>query len=157
MTIDELHRRLGHVSHDSIRHLIAKGLVEGVELDLESKPTFCSSCEWGKGHRKAITKIREDGDATAVGEEVHSDIWGPASVETINHKEYFISFTDGHSRYTIIYLIRKKSEAFDSYQRYEAWLETQHKVIVKCLCTDRGGEYRSHEFDAHLELKGTVR
>jgi len=57
MTIDELHRQLGHVSHDSIRHLIAKGLVEGVELDLESKPTFCSSCEWGKGHRKAITKI----------------------------------------------------------------------------------------------------
>ncbi len=78
-------------------------------------------------------------------------------METINHKEYFISFTDGHSRYTIIYLIQKKSKAFDSYQRYEAWLGTQHKVIVKCLRTDRGGEYRSHEFDAHLELKGTVR
>ena len=157
MTIDELHRRLGHVSYDSIKRLVTKGLVRGIKLDLESKPSFCSSCEWGKGHRKAIARFREDGNANAVGEEVHSDIWGPASVETINHKEYFISFTDDYSRFMIIYLIRKKSEAFDYYRRYEAWLGTQYHAIIWRLHTDRGGEYRSQEFDAHLELKGTIR
>jgi len=157
LTIDELHRRLGHVSYDSIKRLVTKGLVRGIKLDLESKPSFCSSCEWGKGHRKAIARFREDGNANAVGEEVHSDIWGPASVETINHKEYFISFTDDYSRFMIIYLIRKKSEAFDYYRRYEAWLGTQYHAIIWRLHTDRGGEYRSQEFDAHLELKGTIR
>ena len=32
LTIDELHRRLGHVSHERARLLVKKGLVEGVEL-----------------------------------------------------------------------------------------------------------------------------
>jgi len=97
LTIDELHRRLGHIAHDAVRRLVDNGLVKGIELDLESKPTFCSSCEWGKGHRKAIQKVREDEEPDDVGDEVHSDLWGPASVETINRKEYFVSFTDGCS------------------------------------------------------------
>ncbi|KAF8160501.1 hypothetical protein BJ912DRAFT_865659, partial [Pholiota molesta] len=94
LTIDELHRRLGHVSHEMVRHLIREGMITGVELDESSKPTFCTSCEWGKGHRRAIQKIREGERAKAAGEEVHSDLWGPASVETINRKRYFASFTD---------------------------------------------------------------
>jgi len=50
LTIDELHRQLGHASHDYIRELLKRGLVTGVELDEDSKPTFCESCEWGKKH-----------------------------------------------------------------------------------------------------------
>jgi len=49
LTIDKLHRRLGHVGHDAARILVEKGLVKGVDLDLESKPTVCESCEWEKG------------------------------------------------------------------------------------------------------------
>ena len=60
LSIDELHRRMGHVGYDAVRQLMRKGLVRGVELDEESKPSFCASCEWGKGHRKAIQKERED-------------------------------------------------------------------------------------------------
>ena len=97
LTIDELHRRLGHVAHEAAKKLVDDGLVKGVELDEESKPTVCVSCEWGKGHRKAIRKAREEEQPDNPGDEVHSDLWGPASVETINRKEYFISFTDGCS------------------------------------------------------------
>ena len=83
LTIDELHRRLGHVGHEAAKILVEKGLVKGVELDLDSKPTVCASCEWGKGHRKAIQRVREDERAAAVGDEIHSDLWGPAPVEHI--------------------------------------------------------------------------
>ncbi len=61
LTIDELHRRLGHVGHDAVRILVKKGLVKGVELDLDSKPTFCMSCEWGTGHRKAVQIVMDRG------------------------------------------------------------------------------------------------
>lgn len=88
---------------------------------------------------------------------MHSDIWGPASVETINRKQYFVSFTDDYSRFSNIYLIRKKDEAFSCYRKYEAWLGTQHCAIIKRLHTDRGGEYLSTEFNDHLQLRGTVR
>ena len=35
LTIDKLHRSLGHVSHDRAKFLVKKGLVEGVELKAE--------------------------------------------------------------------------------------------------------------------------
>jgi hypothetical protein len=60
LTIDELHRRLGHVSHERARLLVKKGLVEGVELDVNSEATVCESCEWAKGERKAIVKVRDE-------------------------------------------------------------------------------------------------
>jgi len=156
LTIDELHRRLGHVAHKAARKLVKDGLVKGVELDEESKPTVCVSCEWGKGHRKAIHKVREEEEPDDVGDEVHSDLWGPASVETINRKEYFASFTDGCSRFSKIYLIRTKDETFGCYQNFEAWMNTQHNVKIKCLRSDRGGEYRSDEFNEHLCCQGTI-
>jgi hypothetical protein len=157
LTVDELHRRLGHVGHDAARLLVEKGLVRGVDLDLESKPTVCASCEWGKGHRKAVQRVREDERAAKLGDEIHSDLWGPAPVETINRKEYFVSFTDDHIRYTVIYLQSKKSETFESYKEFEAWLKTQHGVQIRKLRSDRGGEYLSGEFETHLRKAGTVR
>ena len=57
LTINELHRRLGHVAHERAKLLIRKGLVEGVELDMESRPTVCESCEWAKSEWKAIRKV----------------------------------------------------------------------------------------------------
>ena len=127
-----------------------------VELDLESKPSFCASCEWEKGHRKPIQKVREDERAAAVGDEIHLDLWRLAPVETINRKEFIISFTDDHSRYTTVYLIYKKDEAFNCYRIFEAWLGNQHKARIKKLQTDRGGEYVSNEFTDHLRKTGTV-
>ena len=53
--------------------------------------------------------------------------------------------------------IFKKDEAFDSYKAYEAWLMNQYNARIKCLHSDRGGEYLSDKFSAHLKEKGTVR
>jgi hypothetical protein len=97
LTIDELHRRMGHISHSAARVLMQKKLVSGIELDESSKPTVCESCEWAKGVWKEIQKTRNGDRAAAVGDEVHLDLWGPAPVETINRKQYYISFTDDHS------------------------------------------------------------
>ena len=82
--------------------LVAKGLVEGVELDMTTKPSVCESCEWAKGERKPITRVHEGQRTTEVGGEIHSDLWGPAPVETINRKLYYISFTDDFSRFTSV-------------------------------------------------------
>ena len=157
LSIDELHRRLGHVSHERAKLLVKKGLVEGVELDMDSKPTVCESCEWAKGERKAITKVREEKRTGGIGEEIHSDLWGPAPVESVSHKRYYISFTDDYSRYSNVYFLHAKSEAFTAYQYYEAWLKTQHDARVKALRSDRGGEYLTEEFSKHLKAAGTTR
>jgi hypothetical protein len=157
LSIDELHRKLGHVGHEYIRQLLKRGLVTGVELDENSKPTFCESCEWGKKHRKPIQKEREGPKASTVGEEIHSDLWGRAPVKTINGKEYSANFTDGHSSHTRVYLMRTKDETLQQYEAYEAWLKTQFGVSIKVFHSDRGGEFMSNAFSKHLQKAGTVR
>jgi hypothetical protein len=126
LSINELHRRLGHVSHERAKLLVKKGLVEGVTLEANSEVVVCESCEWAKGERKAVSKVRESERRTTVGEEIHSDLWGPAPVESINHKRYYVSFTDDYSRYTNIYFLHTKDETFSAYRSYEAWLLNQY-------------------------------
>jgi GAG-pre-integrase domain len=136
VSIDELHHQLGHVSHDRARMLVAKGLVEGVQLDLASKPSVCESCEWAKGERKPITRVDEGLCTTEVGGKIYLDLWGLAPVETINWKLYYISFTDDFSPFSSVYFLCTKDKAFESYQAYEAWLKTQHGYHIKALCLD---------------------
>ena len=136
LSVDELHRCLGHVSHKRAKLLVRKGLVEGIELKASDEETICESCESAKAERKLITKVREGERHSAVGDEVHSDLWGLAPVESINHKCYYVSFTDDYSRYTNIYFLHSKDETFNFYQIYEAWLLTQQNTRIKCLHSD---------------------
>ena len=101
-------------------------------------------------------KAREGERAKEIGGEVHSDLWGPAPVESKGGKRYYITFTDDKTRLTHLYLLRKKDEAFKTYTEYEAWVSTQLSAKIKILHTDRGGEYLGKEFVKHLKSKGTI-
>jgi transposase InsO family protein len=54
-------------------------------------------------------------------------------------------------------LQRTKDETFNSYKEVEAWADTQHDLKIKCLRSDRGGEFLSNEFSVHLKKQGTER
>jgi hypothetical protein len=61
------------------------------------------------------------------------------------------------SRFTLIYFLCTKDEAFGAYLKYEAWVDKQLGKNILKFNTDQGGEYVNEEFTAHLQLKGTVR
>ena len=158
VTVDKLHRLLGHVSPEAAKVMVKKEIVEGLTLDESSQmPTTCSSCEYGKAHRKPIKKERKAPRASKIGEEVHTDVWGPSPIRTIGGREYFSAYTDDYSRYSKLYLQRLKSETFASYKKYEAFLRRQRGAEIKKLHSDRRGEYLSKKFSDHLGEKGTVR
>ena len=115
ISIQEFHRRMGHISPQVARTMVEKGMVDGINLDGSSDMRSCDSCEYGKAHRKPISKVREATRAKTVGEEVHSDVWGPSLVQTINGREYYVTFTDDHSRLTHLYLLHTKDETFEAY------------------------------------------
>jgi hypothetical protein len=123
VSIEKLHRLMGHIASEAAKALVKKGLVEGFKLDRSSKmPGVCSSCEYGKAHRKTVKKERKAPRAEKIGDEVHCDIWGPFPVLTIGGREYFSTHTDGSSRYLKLYLQKLKSETFNAYKHYEAYL-----------------------------------
>ena len=158
VSIEKLHRVMGHIAPEAAKTSVTKGLVEGFKLDDSSKmPGTCDSCEYGKAHRKPIKKEREALRAGKIGEEVHSDVWGPSPIQTIGGREYYSAFTDDYSRYSKLYLQRLKSETFTAYKQYEAYLLRQKGAHIKKLHTDHGGEYLSNEFSNHLADAGTTR
>ncbi len=79
-------------------------------------------------------------------------------MESINQKRYYISFTDDHSRFTHVYFLLSKDQAFQAYVEVEAWYLTQLGIQLKCLHTDRtgSGEYLSAKISNHLKLMGTI-
>jgi len=128
----------------------------GVRLEFmpSGDPFFCESCVYAKSTHKSIPKEREGVRATEFGGEVHSDVWGPAPVETKGGKHYYVTFTDDSTRLTTIYLLAKKSEVFESYKDYEAWCDTQMKAKIITLHSNQGGEYLGKEFVVYLKSKG---
>ncbi|NDV21046.1 DDE-type integrase/transposase/recombinase, partial [Pseudodesulfovibrio sp. JC047] len=70
--------------------------------------------------------------------------------------EYYITFTDDYSRYGYVYLMRRKSEAFDKFKQFKAEAELQLGKHIKALRSDRGGEYLLGEFKEYLTQQGIV-
>ncbi|KAJ3002694.1 hypothetical protein NUW54_g5708 [Trametes sanguinea] len=50
--------------------------------------------------------------------------------------------------------MRHKSEAFESFKAFEAWLLRRHGARIQFLNVDRGGEYLSEDFKSYLEENG---
>jgi GAG-pre-integrase domain len=50
LDINVLHHRLGHLGHDNVKRLIAKGMAEDVE-SVGGRIDFCEACIHGKQHR----------------------------------------------------------------------------------------------------------
>jgi hypothetical protein len=173
-TLSKLHRCLGHISPAAAGDIVRLGMVEGINLDMDSKAKFCVPCARAKAVKRPFPKQRKT-RSTGYGERVFPDVWSPAQVETIGGNEYYVTltpFTDDSKRETKLYIIAKKSDAFNSYLEYEVWV-FQHRggakigvlemgpglggATIGTLDTDRRGEYLSKEFTRHLKAKGTVR
>src|ERR1700722_10215495 len=70
VTIEELHRRMGHISPEAARCLVSEGAIEGIELDKSSQLRSCDYCEYAKATRKPIKKVRETPQASEFGKEI---------------------------------------------------------------------------------------
>jgi len=79
---------------------------------------------------------------------VHSDVWGPAPVQSFGGSRYYVTFIDDSTRKVWVYFIKHKSDVFNVFKRWKAEVETETGLKLKCLKSDNGGEYDSAEFKA---------
>lgn len=59
---------------------------------------------------------------------VHTDLWGPAPVHSVGGHVYFITFVNSFSRFTWIYMLKKKYEALAAFVKFKAMAELQLKA-----------------------------
>ena len=55
----------------------------------------------------------------------HTDVYGPINIRAHGGYEYFITFTDEHSRHVYVYLMRHKSDSFEKFKEYRTEVEKQ--------------------------------
>ena len=104
----------------------------------------CESCLLGKMARSPFTGTFER--AMQVLGLVHTDVCGPFGEMARGGFHYFITFTDDHSRYGLVYLMKYKSESFDKFKEFKALVEKQTGHHIKALRSDHGGVYMTDEF-----------
>ena len=156
MSITEAHRKFGHMNYGSIRHMVKSNLVKGVDLDVESQPEFCDACAKAKSNVQPFPKESET-RAENYGERVHWDLWGPASVRSLQGNHYCAARTDDSSRVDKLYFQQKKSEAEQSYLKDKAYIENETGKRIGTIRVDRGGEFMSKKLREHQDMKGTRR
>lgn len=66
--------------------------------------------------------------------------------------KYYISFVDDFTRYSWIFSLTFKSEAFDTFKRFKVLVEKQFSLPIKALQSDMGGEFLS--FKSFLQQQG---
>ena len=70
---------------------------------------------------------------------------------------YIMLFVDDYSRMMIVMFLKKKSDAFQMLKWYLARVEKEIGKSLKCLRSDRGGEFTSKEFETFFNDKGIKR
>jgi hypothetical protein len=105
---------------------IRLGHIVGIEL-ADTEEVFCEACVQAKLHCKPFPQQAKN-HTEDFGDLIHMDLWGPASVESINHKRYTLYFKDDATRWTDIDYLATKDQSLKSYQTFKKSLEVQHGV-----------------------------
>ena len=106
-----------------------------------------------KCEKRSFPKVERNSELLDL---VHSDICELNGILTRGGNRYFITFIDDHSRYTYVYLMKHKDQAFQMFKIYKSEVENQKGKKIKILRSDRGGEYFPKEFSLFCEENGII-
>lgn len=105
------HARLCHINNHYVGIMSSLGLIPMIKKNFEK----CEACSKAK-----ITKIPyfQVERKTELLELVHTDICEHRGILTRGANRYFITFIDDFSKYTYVYLMKNKSDAFETFKNY---------------------------------------
>ena len=65
-----------------------------------------------------------------------------------------MTFLDNFTRMCWVYLLKAKSQAFDTFKKFHLWIKNEAQLNSGTLRTDNGGEYTSQDFEKYLQENG---
>ena len=149
-----LHQRLGHIGKDRLERLLKDNMVKGIQItDPTPIPDICEPCLAGKQHRAPFPHQSENRSTTPL-QLVVSDLHGPMPTKTTSGYRYWITFTDDATRFTCVYLLKEKGQAFDAFLLFKAMAEKQLGKKLKRFRDDKGGEYIGSKWDTYFGKEG---
>ena len=106
---------------------------------------LCKQCQLGKMTKSSFkSKTYASND---ILELVHTDLCGCIGVQRYVGDKYVILFVGEYSRMMIVMFLKEKYDVFQFIKWYLAIFENEIGKSIKCLRSDRGGEFISNEFN----------
>jgi hypothetical protein len=118
-TPDVWHSRLGHSSFSIVDHVI-KAYNLPTSSNKINKIPFCDFCPLGKS--KQLPFSSSTLVSTGPLELIHTDLW-TSPIPSMSGCKYYIVFIDDFSRYTWMYPLHYKSEAYDNFVKFKLLTE----------------------------------
>jgi len=150
---DIWHQRMAHPSKEVLSRL-GRNVKGCDEVKISHLSPICKGCVQGKMHNKAFSESEKRANKPL--ELIHADLM-ELPVESYHRKKWCLVILDDYSSYANVALLRSKSETMQFMKVYVSMMENQFNMKVKKFRSDRGGEFKSHEFDAFLNEKGIMR
>jgi hypothetical protein len=139
------HRRLAHHDHNSVKQMISKQLVTGIDIKSKQAPDpICEPCLAGKMNANPFPSSTTRASKPLAL--IHTDLHGPFKTRTISGYRYWITFIDDYTRFRAVMFLKSKDEAFNAFKRYKAYAENYLNAKIQCMRIDKGGEYMSTKF-----------
>ena len=129
----------------------------------EENTVVCEGCQQGKqtkiAYKQKTAKPYSERTIRAPLELVHMDIVGPSKVQTKGGKRWALVLVDDYTRYTWVYLMTTKGEAFERIKEFVTMCKQQFNMdcrvinqwsddpqnVVKGFRSDNDGAFTSGE------------
>ena len=117
-----LHQRLGHPNSKVLNHII-QSCSSFKPINGNKDFDSCDACKLGKMHRLHFPATEtKTNQPLAI---LHTDLWGPALVVSIQGYKYYVSFVDDFTRFTWIFPLKTKDETLHVFKIFKAQVEKQ--------------------------------
>ena len=124
------------------------GLINNIDYSYLSK---CQICATSKLTKKTCESVSRE---TKLLEPIHYDLGDIKQTMTKGGKKFYVTFIDDYSRFTRVYFLRNKDEAFYMFLSYKVEVENQLDRKIKRIRYDREGEYIS--LNDYYENEGII-
>lgn len=141
------HNKLGHPLSQALK-IVAPSL----HLPSTLNKHFCGSCKLGKSSKLPFQQCSSY--STTLFSTLHSDVWGPSPVTSVDGYRYYLIIVDECSRFTWIFPLHSKSEVSTIFISFIQLIKRHYNALVRVIQSDGGGEYISGTFQAFLKTEG---
>nr|GEY12095.1 putative ribonuclease H-like domain-containing protein [Tanacetum cinerariifolium] len=158
-TLDESnlwHRRLGHVTFQTINKLVKGNLVRGLPTKVFTNDNSCVACKKGKQH-KASCKSKTVSSVDQPLFRLYMDLFGPTFVKSLSKKSYCLVITDDYSRFSWVFFLASKDETAPILKTFIISLENLLSLKVKVIRCDNGTKFKNSDLNQFCGLKGIMR
>lgn len=127
------HQHLGHCPLSAIKHISA--------LKSYTIHHFSVCDTYHLAKRSRLPFPTSTTRAPTILQLLHTDLWGPYRLPSLNNAHYVLTIVDDHSRVTWTFFLKFKSQVSTTLINYITQVQKQYEKSVKIIRSDNGTEF----------------